>query len=30
MGNPGWKLGLLCVIWFGVVLIIVAPLVWKF
>jgi di/tricarboxylate transporter len=25
-----WKLGLLCVIWFGVVVIIVAPLVWKF
>ena len=28
--NPGWKLGLLWVIWFGVVVIIVAPLVWKF
>jgi di/tricarboxylate transporter len=25
-----WKLGLLCVVWFGVVVILVAPLVWKF
>jgi di/tricarboxylate transporter len=25
-----WKLGLLCVIWFGVVVIVVAPLVWHF
>ena len=25
-----WKLGLLCVVWFGVVVIVGAPLVWKF
>lgn len=25
-----WKLGLLCVIWFGVVVVLGAPLVWKF
>jgi di/tricarboxylate transporter len=25
-----WKLRLLCVLWFGVVIILVAPMVWKF
>jgi len=25
-----WKLGILCVVWFGVVVVLVAPLVWKF
>jgi di/tricarboxylate transporter len=25
-----WKLGLLSVVWFGVVVTLVAPLVWKF
>jgi di/tricarboxylate transporter len=25
-----WKLGLLCVLWFSVVVILVAPMLWKF